>query len=189
MPEAQTPPRRRRLAAFGAALPLLLVAGWFASTKVARMLSNAAIQAPVGRPLPAFRLTARDGRVWSDADLRGRQAVLHFFRSRCEGCEAEASAMRQLERALDPARVVLLHVMTDAVLGFPAELAAATLAQTQFQRPVLMADAAFVAALQSVRWSTVTPVTYVVDSAGMIRGGLRGVQTVASVQQALAANE
>ena len=144
------------------------------------------IQHSVGKPLPAFTLVDRAGTAWTADALRGKRAVLHFFRSRCHSCEVEAPAIRDLEKNL-PADVVLLHVMTDAVLEFEPALTAATLAQKNFQRPVLMADAAFLEAFHSVSWSNVTPITYVVDAAGTVRFGLRGAQTQVAIEQALAA--
>lgn len=165
---------------------VLFVAAYFAITSGVRAHVDGLIQASVGKPLPGFALRDRDGREWSSATLRDRRVVLHFFRSRCHACDAEAPAFRELEQRL-PDDVVCLHVMTDAVLGFPAELTAQTLASKQFRRPVLMADAAFVDAFHHVDWSNVTPITYVVDARGVVRYGLRGLQTVASVEQALSA--
>lgn len=176
----------KRRAIWFLAVPVVLIGAWFLVTGLVRRHVDERIQHRVGEPLPAFRLVDRAGRTWSDADLRGKRAVLHFFRSFCHSCEVEAPAMRALEQAL-PDDVVLLHVMTDAVLEFAPEATAATLARKEFTRPVLMADAAFVDAFQGVRWSNVTPITYVVDADGVVRFGLRGAQTQAAIEQALAA--
>jgi cytochrome c biogenesis protein CcmG/thiol:disulfide interchange protein DsbE len=175
--------RRTRIALI---VPLVLVGMWFAVTGWIRAHVNDLIQHAVGRPLPEFSLPDRGGRPWSNADLAGKRALVHFFRSRCHSCDLEAPALRELEAKL-PADAVLLHVMTDAVLGFPAEQTAETIAKKGFQKPVLMADAKFVDAFHQVKWSNVTPVTYVVDGTGVIRFGLRGAQTVASLEAALAA--
>ncbi len=166
---------------------VLLFGGYFVVTGGIRAHVDALIQHSVGKPLPAFTAVDRAGRTWTDAQLRGKRAVLHFFRSRCHSCEVEAPAFRELEANL-PADVVLLHVMTDAVLGFPPELAEPTIAAKGFARPVLMADAAFADAFHKSSWSQVTPITYVVDAAGIVRYGLRGAQTRAAVEQALAAS-
>lgn len=167
-------------------VPLALVGIYFLVTSRIRARVDELIQASVGHPLPAFSLADRSGKVWSNADLQGKRALLHFFRSRCGSCDAEAPAIRELEGKL-PADVVLLHVMTDQVLEFPAELTAATVAAKHFAKPVLMADAAFVNAFHKLKWSQVTPITYVVDAGGTTRFGLRGGQTVAAIEQALAA--
>lgn len=182
----ESPRARRRRSTWLAILATVLVALYFVVTGLIRRHVDDLIQHSVGRPLPEFALADRTGRTWSQADLRGRPAVLHFFRSRCHTCDAEASAIRAVEASL-PGDVVLLHVMTDAVLDFPADLTERTLAGKEFRRPVLMADAAFMDAFHQVKWSNVTPVTYVVDAAGVVRFGLRGAQTAASIEQALAA--
>jgi peroxiredoxin len=165
----------------------VLIGGYFAATAGVRAHVDGLIQHAVGKPLPAFAAVDRTGRTWTAAELRGRRAVLHFFRSRCHSCELEAAEYRALETAL-PDDVVVLHVMTDAVLGFPPELAEPTIAAKGFARPVLMADAAFADAFHKSQWSQVTPITYVVDAGGTVRYGLRGAQTRAAIEAALAAS-
>ncbi|MCA8954391.1 MAG: redoxin domain-containing protein [Planctomycetes bacterium] len=164
----------------------VLIGAYFVTKSMIRAHVDALIKGAVDRPLPAFALVDRDGRSWTLADLTGRRVVLHFFRSRCGSCDVEAPAMRRLEQEL-PQDVVMLHVMTDAVMDFAPELTAATLQHKRFTRPVLMADAAFMDAFHTVKWSQVTPITYVVDAAGVVRFGLRGGQDESSVQRALAA--
>jgi peroxiredoxin len=185
MTDSSGAPRRWRRTAIAIALPTIVAAGYFAVTAVVRGHVDGLIQHSVGQPLPAFRLVDRAGVVWSNADLAGRRAVLHFFRSRCHSCDVEAVAMRELEGRM-PSDTVLLHVMTDDVLEYPEELTAETLANKAFTRPVLMADEAFLDSLHRIAWSHVTPITYVVDREGVVRFGLRGAQSVASVEQALA---
>jgi peroxiredoxin len=182
-----TGPVSSRRAVLWLAVPVVLVAGYFAVMQTIRSHVDGLIQASVGKPLPAFALRDRTGREWKAEDLLGKPALLHFFRSRCESCEAEAPELRQLEVELEPEGIVLLHVMTDAVLGFPPEETAATAARKEFKRPILIADAAFVDAFHRVKWSQVTPITYVVDPQGVVRFGLRGKQTAATVRAALAA--
>jgi peroxiredoxin len=165
---------------------LLLVAAWFVVTGGIRAHVNDLIQHSVGESMPELSLSDRKGRVWTTADLKGKRAVLHFFRSRCHSCDVEAPEMRELEAKL-PEDTVLLHVMTDAVLGFPTEQTEQTIAAKSFQRPVLLADAKFVDAFHRATWANVTPVTYVVDATGVVRSGLRGVQTRAAIEAALAA--
>jgi peroxiredoxin len=182
-----TPERRTRWSrrtTFALLVPAVLVAGWLAVTGAIRAHVDGLVQHAVGRPLPAFRLVDRAGRAWSDGDLLGRLAVLHFFRSRCHACELEAPELHALERSL-PKDTVLLHVMTDAVLDFEPEVTAATLSRSAYAAPVLMADTAFVDAFHKVAWSNVTPITYVVDARGTVRYGLRGTQTRAAIEQAL----
>jgi len=183
-PRRFSPSRRTWLALL---VPLLLlgIAHW-AITAGVRAHVDGLVDAAVGRPLPAFRLVDTGGTEWTAESLRGKRALLHFFRSFCGSCDAEAPGWRALEAEL-PADVVLPHVMTDAVLGFAPPAHAATLAREGLVRSVVVADAAFVDGFHQVAWSNVTPITYVVDAAGVIRFGLRGRQEPAAVQRALPA--
>ena len=63
----------------------------------------------------------------------------------------------------------------------------AAIARKEFRAPILMADAAFMELFHKAQWSQVTPITYVVDPAGVVRFGLRGLQTEASIEAAVAA--
>jgi peroxiredoxin len=166
---------------------LVLLVAYFGITSWIRAYVDGLIHHAVGKPLPEFALVDRGGRTWTNADLRGKRALLHFFRSHCHSCDIEAEAVRELEQRL-PGDAVLLHVMTDAVLGFPPDLTAATLAGKRFTAPVLMADSKLVDAFHRVKWSNVTPITYVVDAQGAVRYGLRGAQKLAAFEQALAAS-
>jgi len=186
MTQPPSPTRLSRRTWLGIAVPLALGGIYLLVTGLIRRHVDELIQHTIGRPLPEFALRDRAGRLWSAQDLRGKRAVLHFFRSRCHACEAEAPTLRQLETRLPP-DVVWLHVMTDVLLDVPAAETEATVARQQFTRPVLMADGPFLEAFHRVSWSQVTPVTYVVDSAGVIRFGLRGRQEPAAVELALAA--
>jgi peroxiredoxin len=171
---------------FSLLVPPLLVAAFYGGSGWVRRHVDGLIQGSVGDPLPAFALADAAGATWTPERLRGKPAVLHFFRSRCHSCETEAADYRQFETALADGRAVVLHVCVDRVLDFPPELTAATIAQKQFVQPVLMADAAFVDAFHSAKWSNVTPVTYVIDSSSRIRLALRGGQTLAQLTAALA---
>jgi peroxiredoxin len=169
-----------------AGLLLLLGGAYWAATSGVRAHVDGLIGQRVGQPLPEFHLVDQAGTEWTAAALRGRRAVLHFFRSRCHACLAEVETLRAFERAL-PADVVLLHVLTDAVLGFPAAETAATLQRCGFTAPVVQADQALLDSLHRKGWANVTPVTYVVDAQGLVRAGLRGRQEPGAVEVALAA--
>lgn len=180
-------PRTSRRTLLSLLMPLLLIGAWFGGKALVRGHVDGLIQGSVGVELPAFALADRSGRAWSPADLRGKPAVLHFFRSKCHSCEAEAADYRRFELAVQGGRAQVLHVCTDVVLEFDPQLTEQTIAQKQFTAPVLMADAAFVDAFHRAKWSNVTPVTYVVDGNGRIRTALRGGQTFDQLEQALAA--
>jgi peroxiredoxin len=169
---------------FALIVPLVLIGAYFGVTAWIRAHVDDLIQHSVGQPLPAFSLVDRSGRTWTRADVEGKRAVLHFFRSRCHSCDVEAPEIRSLEQRL-PEDTVLVHVMTDRVLDFDPEWTKATIEHKQFTRPILMADQAFMDAFHTVSWSNVTPISYVVDAEGVVRFGLRGAQTVASIEAAL----
>ncbi len=137
-----------------------------------------------GRPLPEFSLTGRDGVVYSTESLRGRKVVLNFFRSRCVSCRAEKEEIKALARGVGD-DVLVLGVMTDAALGFPAEESERTLELMDYEHPVVMADREFMDAFHGVRWSNVTPVTYMVDPNGNIVSALRGVHSRQELRAAL----
>jgi peroxiredoxin len=184
--EPAVPRRPSRSAVVVLLLPIALVIGWFAVKTSVRSHVDGVIQGTVGKPLPAFRLADLGGREWTAERLRGKPAVLHFVRSHCEVCDAEAADYREFERGAGPTFTVL-HVATDRVAGFAEADAQASIRAHAFAAPVLLADAAFLDAFHSVAWSKVTPVTYVVDSGGVVQRALRGRQTLAVLQEALAA--
>jgi peroxiredoxin len=168
------------------AVAAVLAVAYFVVTAWIRSHVDGLIQHSVGKPLPAFRITDQAGTEWTPDALRGKRALLHFFRSRCHSCDEEAPQYRELEASLAP-DVVLLHVMTDVVLDVPPAETAATIAAKSFVRPIALADQAFTDAFHKSSWSQVTPITYVVDAAGVVRYGLRGAQTRAAIEQALTA--
>jgi peroxiredoxin len=183
--ELPVAPRLRRRTLLSLAALALLAVAFFVGKAVVRARVDAAVQGPVGRALPSFSLPRADGKgSVGDAEVRGRPLVLHFFRSHCEVCEAEAEAWRQFEREL-PEGSALLHVMTDRVLGFPAADTAATLERKAFTAPVVLADAAFVDAFHTAGWAGITPITYAADSKGVIRLALRGRQSLEDLRGAL----
>lgn len=169
----------------GLAVPAALVLAWFAVKQGVRSHVDGVIHAAIGRPLADFSLEDTTGRRWSKADLAGKRVVLHFFRSHCPTCDVEAPEYRAFELAVGEAALVL-HVVTDRVMGFAPEQTTKTIAQKAFRQPVLFADEAFMDALHRVEWSRVTPVTYFVDREGTIRTALRGRQVEATLHDQLA---
>ena len=158
---------------------------WFAVKQGVRTHVDGVIQASIGRPLADFSLEDTTGRRWTRQDLLGRRVVLHFFRSHCPTCDVEAPEYRAFEQEVGD-NALILHVVTDRVMGFAPEETARTIAQKAFRAPVLHADEAFMESLHKVEWSRVTPVTYLVDREGMIRTALRGRQVQATLSDRLA---
>ena len=79
-------PRRSRRLLYVVVVAGLLIGAYFVTMAVIRAHVDSVIHSAVDRPLPAFSLADRSGRVWTQEDLAGRRAVLHFFRSRCHSC-------------------------------------------------------------------------------------------------------
>jgi len=169
----------------GLIIPLALIAAYFGVTSYIRAHVTDLIQHAVDKPLPDFTLVDRSGKTWTKKDLLGKRAVLHFFRSYCHSCEVEAPAIRELEKSKAD-DTVWLHVMTDVMLDVDQETTEATIARKQFTQPILMADEAFMELFHKAQWSQVTPITYVVDKEGVVRFGLRGMQTEAAIAAAVA---
>jgi len=189
MSKAQTEPGARSGSSLRMRLslltPLLFVAAWYGGKAAVRWHVDGLIHSAVDQELPTFTLADRNGTSWSNERTLGKPLVLHFLRSRCGSCDVEAPAYREFEQFAAQRSATVLHVFTDRVLDFPPDLTERTIAGKNFASPVLLADAAFVDAFHSAKWSNVTPVTYVADATGKIRFALRGGQTVAALTAAL----
>ena len=189
MSKAQTEPVARSGASLRMRLslltPLLFVVAWYGGKAAVRWHVDGLIHAAVDQELPAFSLPDRSGVVWTKERILGKPLVLHFLRSRCGSCDVEAPDYRSFESVAAARSATVLHVFTDRVLDFPPDLTERTIAGKNFASPVLLADAAFVDAFHSAKWSNVTPVTYVADAKGRIRYALRGGQTAAALTAAL----
>jgi peroxiredoxin Q/BCP len=70
-----------------------------------------------GKPAPAFKLAASDGRTISLADFKGKQtAVLYFYpRADTPGCTKEACGFRDALADYDKAKIAVLGISPDPV--------------------------------------------------------------------------
>jgi thiol-disulfide isomerase/thioredoxin len=66
-----------------------------------------------GTVMPAFSLTALDGRVIRSEHLRGKIVLLNFWATWCGPCKDEMPALDRLQRHFDPKDFVLLTVTTE----------------------------------------------------------------------------
>jgi hypothetical protein len=64
-------------------VPAVLIVVYFGVTSYIRAHVDELIQHSVGNPVPPFSLADSAGKTWTAADLQGKRALLHFFRSRC----------------------------------------------------------------------------------------------------------
>jgi protein SCO1 len=82
-----------------------------------------------GDAVPAFSLTAQDGRAFTAADLRGRLTAITFVFTRCpmpEFCPLIVKRFQQVQRAVEPDHalkdVQLISVTLDPAFDTPAVL-------------------------------------------------------------------
>lgn len=70
----------------------------------------------IGKPMPAFTLTALDGTVVSSADLAGKPLIVNFWASWCAPCRRELPRLDALNRemASQGASVVAVSIDQDA---------------------------------------------------------------------------
>ena len=129
------------------------------------------------RALPSFDLATLTGSRVTTESLRGRWVVLHFFRSQCVSCDAEAPEFKRFVASVDPDRVRVVGVLLDQVMGYDDGQTQRTLQRLGYEHEILVADRAFVDAFHGAGWSHVTPVTYVADAEGTIQRALRGYQS------------
>ncbi len=170
----------------GLLLVLLLFVAYQATMMLIRDHVDSLIEDSKGKSLPAFELPEVSGAAFSSASLKGKTAVLNFFRSQCSGCRAEEPVLKALYQRIDPQKVLLLGVMMDGVDDyFPPEVTAATLREFAYEHPVLMADQEFVDAFHGAGWKNVTPITYIADGEGRITHALRGHQQLQTFLEAL----
>ena len=165
----------------------LLWGGWQLISWGVRAYVDSRIENNVGHAVVDFALPDLDQHLWRAQDLRGKTVILHFFRSKCPVCLAEAPVYRALEQRLDPDRAVLLGVLLDRVQGFGQDATARTLEQLAYHHPILVADEAFVDAFHGAGWAHVTPITYVVDPGGKITATLRGYHEIDDIAAVLPA--
>lgn len=112
-----------------------------------------------GRPLPAFRAQTLDGGEVSDADLRGRPALLNVWATWCPTCAAEHAYLNQLA-----ARGVVVHGL---VYKDDPEKARRWIAEKGNPYDVLILDDAGRIGIDL--GVTGAPETYVLDAEGVIR--------------------
>jgi len=71
-----------------------------------------------GKTLPPFRVTGIDGRVWTDADLKGKVAFMTVWATWCGPCIQELPQLQKLYAALkDRPDVLLVSLNVDANPG------------------------------------------------------------------------
>jgi cytochrome c biogenesis protein CcmG, thiol:disulfide interchange protein DsbE len=131
-----------------------------------------------GRPAPSLPSERLGGVTVTLASLRGHPALVTFWASWCGPCVHEASALQRFSEGLG-GRARLVGVdWSDSLSG-----ARAFLKRYRWTFPNLR-DPEGAAGLHY--GLTGLPTTFVIDSAGRLRGALRGPQTQQTLTRALA---
>lgn len=74
----------------------------------------ASTEIAVGKPAPAFKVTASDGTVIDSAALKGKPIVVYFYpKDETSGCTAEACAFRDAWDKIEKSGAVLVGVSID----------------------------------------------------------------------------
>ena len=124
-----------------------------------------------GAPLPSFEVAAIDGRVVSDAALRGRPAIVALWSPGCFACVAELSGLQAIQDELGPDRLSVVGLYS---MGGPADVH--TIATGQGLRfPLAKVEPSLLRRLGGLT----VPAALVVDSQGRIVERLRGPQAKA----------
>ncbi len=135
--------------------------------------------------VPSFAvLPAAGGAALSNADLRGKTVLLHFWATWCTPCKKELPALDALAANLDPARFAVVLVAIDSNIT-PAEV-------LSYARSLGVRLPVYVAGSGGVSdsfWGWGLPVSYLIDAQGGFIGRLRGPRAwnEPAVQTALAA--
>lgn len=178
------PSRDRRVKLF--LIALALVALGYAAVRIGvRAVVDREIEKHVGNVIPDFDLPMLDGTRVKRSDFAGKILILHFSRSKCGSCEIEKPEIRKFEQTLDPARVALLTINTDRVMGFAEDVSQKTVERSAFRHPTVFADREFLESFHGATWANVTPITYFVDTQLRTVKSLRGAQTADALTEAL----
>lgn len=152
-----------------------VIASWLGRTYIALALLSVcslAFAAPqIGQPAPALTVKQLDGHhVFDLTALRGKVVLVNFWATWCPPCRKEIPALDAFYRRYHARGLELIGLSADGSHDRGAVIKAAR----GFSYPAAMLSDASVNGFGA---PLVLPVTYVVDSGGVIRAVLRPDQT------------
>ena len=134
-------------------------------------VSALALAAPrVGQPAPTLKVTELDGHAFDLGALHGRVVLVNFWATWCPPCRTEIPALDAFYRSYHARGLELIGVSADS----PHDRGAVVKAARGFSYPAAMLSDARVNGFGA---PLVLPVTYVVDSSGVVRAVLRPDRT------------
>lgn len=81
--------------------------------------AQAALQAMVGKPLPAMKMADINGKVHTNASLKGKVVLLDFWATWCGPCKAASPSMNMLHKKYSKQGLVVIGANT--MDGSPAD--------------------------------------------------------------------
>jgi len=124
-----------------------------------------ALALDVGDAAPALKSITLDGQPFDLAALKGKVVVLNLWATWCSPCRMEMPALDAFYAKYRDKGVAMLGLDEND----PDDIAAVREVMAGFHYPALMAQGA---AVNDFRTPRVLPITYVIDTAGVIRAKL-----------------
>jgi thiol-disulfide isomerase/thioredoxin len=132
-----------------------------------------------GSAAPPFTTTTQYGRAVRNEDFRGRTLLLTLWATWCPHCHAQLSAMDQVSSSYAAGRVNFLALSTDRE-GW--DVVRPYLAETGFSLNVGLADRATQRAYGA---SGGIPITWVIDSSGIVVTDIPGALDAQSLREVI----
>ena len=143
---------------------LRIVAALTAGTFGAASIALAALA--VGQPAPALVVDTLDGHAFDIAKLRGKVAIVNFWATWCPPCREEMPALDAFYKHHREQGVELIGMSADS----PHDADEVVKVMKSFSYPAAMVNKARTNGFGAPR---ILPVTYVIDSQGVVRAILR----------------
>jgi thiol-disulfide isomerase/thioredoxin len=118
-----------------------------------------------GDPIPALKATTLDGQAFDLSALKGKVVVLNLWATWCTPCRTEMPALDKFYVQYRDKGVVVFGLDEND----PDDVAEVKKVMADFSYPAALGQAA---AVNDIRMPRVLPITYVIDTQGVIRSKL-----------------